>query len=207
MVRHFRETEHRTGWIEVVCGVMFSGKSEELIRRIKRAIIAKQKVQVFKPVIDNRYDPLCVNSHSGIQFQAVSIKQTENILKYIKPDTNVVAVDEIQFFDESMINVLEHLANKGIRVILAGLELDFRGKPFGIMPQVLCVAEYVDKLHAICVKCGAPATRTQRLINGIPAKFDDPVIMVGAADSYEPRCRDCHRIIMAENEQLAELSA
>ncbi len=203
MVRHFRETEHRTGWVEVICGVMFSGKSEELIRRIKRVTIAKQKVQVFKPDIDNRYDPLYVNSHSGIKIQAVSIKQSDNILKYIEPDTNVVAIDEIQFFHEDIIEVIEEIASKGIRVILAGLDLDFKGEPFGIMPQVLCIAEYVDKLHAICVKCAAPATRTQRLINGQPANYSDPVILVGAFESYEPRCRYCHTINMdVKNKQL-----
>lgn len=207
MRKNFRETEHRSGWIEVVCGVMFSGKSEELIRRVKRAAIARQQVQVFKPDIDNRYEPLFVNSHSGIKLQAISIKQSDNVLKFLEPETNVVAIDEIQFFEPDMVDIVEKLAGKGIRVILAGLELDFRGEPFGIMPQILCVAEYIDKLHAICVKCSAPATRTQRLINGRPANYNDPVIMVGASEAYEPRCRDCHIIIKSNVAQFTSLSA
>lgn len=198
-----RETEHTTGWIEVICGVMFSGKSEELIRRIRRAEIAKQKIQVFKPDIDNRYEPLFINSHNGVKFQAVSLRQSESILDYIDDDTNAVAIDEIQFFPPSILPKLEEIADRGIRVILAGLELDFRGEPFGIMPQVLCISEYIDKLHAICVKCGAPATRTQRLINDEPANYDDPIIMVGAADSYEPRCRACHQILKVQQKELA----
>ncbi len=202
MAINFREIGHKTGWVEVICGVMFSGKSEELIRRIKRATIAKQKVQVFKPDIDNRYDPLFVNSHSGIKVQALSIKQDAKILDYIDQDTNVVAIDEIQFFSQDIIKDIEKIAGMGIRVILAGLDLDFKGQPFGIMPQILCIAEYVDKLHAICVKCTSPATRTQRLINEQPARYEDPIILVGASESYEPRCRDCH-IILVKEMQLA----
>lgn len=207
MSRFYRDTEHKSGWIEVICGVMFSGKSEELIRRIKRATIAKQKVQVFKPDIDNRYDPLSINSHSGVKFQAVGIKQTDDIMQYIDEDTNVVAIDEIQFFHEDIIPTIEKIAKQGKRVILAGLDLDFRGEPFGIMPQIMCIAEYVDKLHAICVKCGAPATRTQRLINSKPANYHEPIILVGASDSYEPRCRDCHKIVKTEAHLLTEMTA
>lgn len=199
MGNRIRETEHRAGWIEVICGVMFSGKSEELIRRIKRAEIAKQKVQVFKPDIDNRYDPEFVNAHNGIKFRAVSITQSENIMDYIDEDTNVIAIDEIQFFDPSILPQLEKIADSGKRVILAGLELDFRGVPFGIMPQILCITEYIDKLHAICVKCSSPATRTQRLINGAPAKYNDPVVLVAASESYEPRCRTCHSISLDDD--------
>lgn len=198
MNRAFREIAHNSGWVEVICGVMFSGKSEELIRRIKRAVIAKQKVQVFKPDIDNRYDPLSINSHSGVKIQAVTIKQTENILNLVDDDTDVVAIDEIQFFHEDIIPQIENLAKQNKRVIVAGLDLDFKGEPFGIMPQIMCIAEYVDKLHAICVRCCAPATRTQRLINSKPAHYHDPIILVGASDSYEPRCRDCHRIIKTD---------
>lgn len=205
-MQHRRETQHTTGWVEVICGVMFSGKSEELIRRIKRAVFAKQKIQVFKPTIDNRYDPICINSHSGVKFQAVSIKNSESILSYLEPDTNLVAIDEIQFFDENIVKVVEEIADRGIRVIVAGLELDFRGEPFGIMPKILCIAEYVDKLHAICVKCSAPATRTQRLINNRPAHYHDPIIMVGASDSYEPRCRACHKV-RTEIREVSELTA
>lgn len=206
MSRAFRETEHNSGWIEVVCGVMFSGKSEELIRRIKRAVIAKQKVQVFKPDIDNRYDPLAINSHSGFKIEAITIKQTANILNIINEDTDVVAIDEIQFFHEDIIPQIEVLAKQGKRVILAGLDLDFKGEPFGIMPQIMCIAEYVDKLHAICVKCCSPATRTQRLINEKPAHYHDPIILVGASESYEPRCRDCHIILKTES-ALEEMTA
>lgn len=205
-MRNLRETEHSTGWIEVICGVMFSGKSEELIRRIKRADFAKQKVQVFKPDIDNRYTSGCINSHSGIAFKAISVKQDVNLLDHIDSDTKVVAVDEIQFFHEDMVKTLELIADRGIRVIVAGLELDFRGEPFGIMPKILCVAEYVDKLHSICVKCSAPATRTQRLINDEPAKYNDPVIMVGASDSYEPRCRLCHTVVYSNTEEPVAIS-
>lgn len=206
MSRAFRETEHKSGWIEVICGVMFSGKSEELIRRIKRAIIAKQKVQVFKPDIDNRYDPLAINSHSGFKIEAITIKQTANLTDMIDEDTDVVAIDEIQFFHEDIISQIEDLAKQGKRVILAGLDLDFKGEPFGLMPQIMCIAEYVDKLHAICVKCCSPATRTQRLINSKPAHYHDPIILVGASESYEPRCRDCHIILKSES-ILEELTA
>ncbi|MFN8672510.1 MAG: thymidine kinase [Candidatus Sericytochromatia bacterium] len=198
MVR-IRETEHRAGWIEVICGVMFSGKSEELIRRIKRAQIAKQKVQVFKPSIDNRYDPLFINAHNGVKYNAICISQTANIIDLIDDDTDVIAIDEIQFFSPSIIPDLELLADQGKRIILAGLELDFKGDSFGIMPQILCIAEYVDKLHAICVKCTSPATRTQRLVNGSPARHDEPIILVGASESYEPRCRGCHTVIKESN--------
>ncbi len=210
MSRFHRETEHNTGWVEVICGVMFSGKSEELIRRIKRATIAKQKVQVFKPDIDVRYDPLFINSHGGVKFHAISIRQTDDILKHIEADTDVIAIDEIQFFHEDIIPTIEKIAKQGKRVILAGLDLDFKGEPFGIMPQIMCIAEYVDKLHAICVKCFAPATRTQRLINDKPAHYNDPIIKVGASESYEPRCRDCHKIIkseITEKPEVLEMSA
>jgi len=199
MITRFRETEHKTGWVEVICGVMFSGKTEELIRRIKRAIIAKQKVKVFKPEIDNRYNPLLVNSHSGFTTEAVSIKFSKDILRYLDKEIDVVAIDEVQFFDQDIVSVIEDIAAKGIRVIVTGLDMDFRGEPFGLMPNVLCLAEYVDKLQAICVKCAAPATRTQRLINGQPASYDDPVILVGASDSYEPRCRKCHEVAFNSN--------
>ncbi|TCS82069.1 thymidine kinase [Tepidibacillus fermentans] len=184
----------REGWIEYICGSMFSGKSEELIRRIKRAKYAKQKVQVFKPMIDNRYSEVAVVSHNGNQEEAEPIHYSSEILKKVKDDTDVVAIDEVQFFDMGIVQVCEELANRGIRVICAGLDLDFRGEPFGPSPLLLAKAELVTKLQAICVKCGNPATRTQRLIDGKPAHYHDPVIMVGASERYEARCRHCHEV-------------
>jgi thymidine kinase len=184
----------QSGWIEVICGSMFSGKSEELIRRVNRARIAKQKVQVFKPSIDDRYHHSAVVSHNGTQEDAWAVESAAAIIELVDPDTEVVAIDEVQFFDEQIIDVCNTLADRGIRVIVAGLDLDFRGKPFGPTPVLMAMAEYVDKLQAICVKCGNPANRTQRLINGHPAYASDPVILVGAAESYEARCRHCHEV-------------
>ncbi|MBM4429280.1 MAG: thymidine kinase [Chloroflexi bacterium] len=186
------------GWIEVICGSMFSGKTEELIRRVKRATIAKQKVQVFKPSVDTRYVHEKVTSHSGVHFRATPVAQARDILQGLDADTEVVAVDEAQFFDWGIAEVCEELANRGLRVIVAGLDMDFRGEPFGPMPLLLAQAEQVDKLQAICQQCGAPASRTQRLINGQPAAYDDPVILVGAEEVYEARCRLCHRVAHAK---------
>ena len=188
----YRPSGH--GYIEAVVGPMYSGKSEELIRRLKRAKIAKQEVIVFKPCIDNRYSKEDVVSHSGISIRAIAINHTEEIHKYITDETQVVGIDEVQFFDEGLVAVALELADKGIRVIAAGLDLDFKAEPFGPVPELLARAEFVDKLQAVCVKCGAPATRTQRLINKEPARYDDPIILVGATESYEARCRKCHRI-------------
>jgi thymidine kinase len=182
------------GWVEVICGSMFSGKTEELIRRVKRATIAKQKVQVFKPSVDTRFLFQRVTSHSGTDFQATPVKQAQEIMMRLEPDTEVIAVDEAQFFDWSIAEVCDELANRGLRVIIAGLDTDFRGEPFGPMPVLMAQAERVDKLQAICQRCGAPASRTQRLINGKPAAYDDPVILVGAAEVYEARCRVCHKV-------------
>lgn len=184
----------REGWIEFICGSMFSGKSEELIRRIKRANFAKQKVQVFKPVIDNRYSEIAVVSHNGSQIEAIAVHNSLEILEKIEESTNVVAIDEIQFFDNGIVEVCEEIANKGKRVICAGLDLDFKGEPFGASPILLSVAEFVTKLQAICVNCGNPASRTQRLIDNLPANYFDPVIKVGASESYEARCRHCHEV-------------
>lgn len=180
------------GWIEVITGPMYSGKSEELIRRVRRVKIAKQKVQVFKPEIDNRYSDEDVVSHCGDKEGAVPIKSSEDILKLIKEDTEVVAIDEAQFFDKGILEVVNKIANEGKRVICAGLDQDFKGEPFGYMPDIIAVAEFVHKVQAVCMICGNPATRTQRLINGKPAKYDDPVVLVGAKESYEARCRKCH---------------
>lgn len=182
------------GWIEVICGSMFSGKTEELIRRLRRARYARQKVQVFKPAIDNRYNRQNVSSHAGNQIEACVVKDAAEIASLIEPDTDVVAIDEVQFFDWSIADLCETLSYQGKRVVLAGLDMDFRGEPFGPMPLLMAQAEMVDKLQAICVICGAPASRTQRLINGVPANYDDQVIMVGAEEVYEARCRHCHQV-------------
>ncbi len=182
------------GWIEVICGSMFSGKTEELIRRVRRAQIARQKVQVFKHSLDARYAQREVTSHNGLQWDAVPVESVEQLRSLIEPDTTVVAIDEGQFFDESLVDLCEELADRGVRVIVAGLDMDFRGEPFGPMPQLMARAERVDKLQAICVVCGGPASRTQRLINGQPAAYDDPVILVGADEVYEARCRGCHQV-------------
>ena len=180
------------GTLEVVCGSMFSGKSEELIRRVRRAEIARQKVQVFKPAIDTRYSVRSVASHSGVTRDAVPVGDSMELEASIDPDTTVVAIDEAQFFDLAIVDVCMRLADRGVRVIVAGLDQDFRGEPFGAMPLLMAQAEVVDKLQAICVVCGAPASRTQRLINGQPASYNDPVILVGASEVYEARCRHCH---------------
>jgi thymidine kinase len=185
---------HTGGWIEVICGSMFSGKTEELIRRVKRATIARQKVQVFKPALDTRYNAEKVSSHNGMHFDARVVRQAADILALVEDDTDVVAVDEVQFFDWSIADVCAELADRGKRVIVAGLDMDFRGEPFGPMPLLMAQAEVVDKLQAICVRCGGSASRTQRLINGRPAHYDDPVILVGAAEVYEARCRACHEV-------------
>jgi thymidine kinase len=177
---------------------MFSGKSEELIRRVKRAEIARQKVQVFKPRLDTRYGVDQVSSHSGAHVEAVAVQQAADILRLVQPDTAVVAIDEVQFFDWSISDVCSALADQDKRVILAGLDLDFRGEPFGPMPLLMAQAEEVEKLHAICMVCGAPATRTQRLINGAPATYADPVILVGASEAYQARCRKHHEVPKAQ---------
>ena len=182
------------GWVEVIIGPMYSGKSEELIRRIRRTKIAKQKVQVFKPEIDDRYDKEDVVSHCGAKEDAVPVKDSKEIMALIDMDTEVVAVDEVQFFDEGIIDVITTLADNNKRVICAVLDMDFKGVPFGPIPALLAVAEFVDKIQAICVICGNPATRTQRLINGKPAKYEDPILLIGALESYEARCRKCHTI-------------
>lgn len=182
----------RAGWIEVICGSMFCGKTEELIRRVKRAEIARQKVQVFKPVLDNRYVAEAVNSHAGRQVEAQRAHNAQELLEMVAEDSEVIAVDEVQFFDHAIVDVCQHLAQSGKRVICTGLDLDFRGEPFGLMPRLMAVAEHVEKLQAICLECGAPASRTQRLIEGAPANYDDPVILIGASENYEARCRACH---------------
>ncbi len=185
---------YKNGFIEVVCGPMFAGKTEELIRRIKRLEYAKQNVLVFKPTIDNRYTKEEICSHNLSKKPSIIIDKGHEIIKYIKDDTDAVVIDEVQFFDNEIIDVAEALADKGIRVIVGGLDRDFRGEPFGPMPELLARAEFVTKLTAICVKSGLPATRTQRIINGKPANYNDPTILVGANESYEPRSRHYHEV-------------
>ncbi len=198
--RGARHGDRRGGWIEVICGSMFSGKSEELIRRVRRAQIAKQRVQVFKPSLDDRYSTSRVASHNGLSWIAIPVREASEIGSHLDPDVDVVAIDEVQFFDWTIADICNELADRGVRVIVAGLDLDFRGEPFGPMPLLMAQAEYVDKLQAICVVCGAPATRTQRLINGRPASYTDPVILVGASEVYEARCRACHQVPRGETE-------
>lgn len=188
----YRPTGH--GYIELVVGPMYSGKSEELIRRLKRAKIAKQEVLVFKPSIDDRYSLKDVTSHSGITIQAIGISDLQEVWEHITPTVQVVGFDEVQFFDQAIVNIVIRLAERGVRVICAGLDMDFKAEPFGVIPELMARAEFVDKLQAVCVVCGQPATRTQRIIDGQPAKYDDPVIMVGATESYEARCREHHII-------------
>ncbi len=185
---------HTNGSIEVVCGSMFSGKTDELIRRLVRAVIAKQKVQVFKPAIDVRYAIEKVTSHTGSNFDAIPVEQASEIRAKLEADTTVVGIDEAQFFDAEIVPLVQELAGRGIRVIIAGLDMDFRGEPFGPMPILMSMAERVDKLHAICMVCGDEASRTQRLVNGKPARYDDPVVIVGASELYEARCRKHHEV-------------
>jgi thymidine kinase len=185
---------HTHGSIEVICGSMFSGKTDELIRRLVRARIAKQKVQVFKPAIDIRYAVEKVTSHAGTNFDAIPVNNAAEIVQKIDKDTTVVGVDEAQFMDAEVIKIVQDLAERGIRVLVAGLDTDFRGEPFGPMPILMSKAERVDKLHAICMVCGDDASRTQRLVNGKPARYDDPVVIVGASEMYEARCRLHHEV-------------
>jgi thymidine kinase len=181
--------------MEVIAGSMFSGKTEELLRRVRRATIARKRVQVFKSHLDDRYAGLwAVSSHDRRTFDATPVDSSSQILLRLDPMAQVIAIDEVQFLDAGIVRVVSSLAERGRRVIMAGIDTDFRGEPFGPMPQLMAMAEVVDKLHAICVLCGSPASRTQRLIEGQPASYDSPTIMVGAADSYEARCRACHQV-------------
>ena len=187
--------KYREGYVEVICGCMFAGKTEELIRRVKVLEYAKKNIMVFKPAIDNRYSDTKVVSHAGSFVESMIIEKATEILDYIKDSTDVVAIDEVQFFDNDIIEVIDILATKGLRVMVAGLDTNFKGEPFGVMPHLMTTAEFVTKLTAICTKCGVPATRTQRIINGKPANYHDPIIMVGASESYEARCRHCHEVV------------
>ncbi|MFN4771714.1 MAG: thymidine kinase [Gemmatimonas sp.] len=194
------------GWMEVIAGSMFSGKTEELLRRVRRATIARKRVQVFKSHLDDRYAGLwAVSSHDRRTFDATPVDSSSQILLRLDPMAQVVAIDEVQFLDTGIVNVVSGLADRGRRVIMAGIDTDFRGEPFGPMPQLMAMSEVVDKLHAICVLCGSPASRTQRLLAGKPAPYDSPTIMVGAADAYEARCRACHQVPRRDEAQQSLL--
>ena len=195
---------HQTGgWIEVIAGVMFSGKSEELIRRVRRAMIAKKRVQVFKSHLDARYAGLYkVSSHDGRTVEAVPADSAAQIAQQINPQAQVIAIDEAQFLDDGIVELVTSLAARGRRVILAGTDTDFRGEPFGPMPELMAISEVVDKLHAICVLCGGPASRNQRLIGGQPAPYNSPQVMVGGTEAYEARCRMCHEVPASDASQV-----
>ncbi len=186
--------EGQAGGLEVICGSMFSGKTEELIRRVRRAQIARKRVQIFKPLLDTRYSTEHVSSHDGVRAEALPVASSAEIADLLDDASEVVAIDEVQFFDTAIIELCQTLANRGKRVIVAGLDLDFRGESFGPTSELMARAEHVDKLQAICVRCGRTASRTQRLIDGRPAFYHDPIILVGATEAYEARCRFCHEV-------------
>jgi thymidine kinase len=194
------------GWIEVISGVMFSGKSEELLRRVRRATLARKRVQVFKSHLDERYGGLAaVATHDGGRQESEPVSSSTELMERVHRDTTVVAVDEVQFLDGGVVDVANALADNGMRVIMAGTDMDFRGRPFGPIPSLLAVAERIDKLHAICVRCGQLATRNQRLIDGRPAPAEGPTIQVGGLESYEARCRTCHEVPMEDRAQITLL--
>ena len=194
------------GWIEVITGVMFSGKSEELMRRVRRSLIAGRRVQAFKSHLDDRYRGRYeVSSHDGSGLAAIPVSTSREIAEHTPDGIEVVAIDEAQFLDDGVVPVVNAMADQGIRVILSGTDMDFRGEPFGPIPALLAVAEQVDKLHAICVKCGELATRNQRLINGEPAPAEGPTIQVGGSESYEARCRRCHQVPGIQRSQISLL--
>jgi len=186
-----RVPPRRGGWLEVVCGPMFSGKSEELIRRLRRAEIAGLRVVIFKPRIDDRYDAADVVSHAGVRMRAVPVASVAELLRRAE-SFDVVGIDEVQFFEPAVVGAALQLADQGVRVIAAGLDQDFRRLPFGPMPELMALAELVDKLQAVCHRCGGPATTTQRLVDGRPAPYSGATVVIGAAEQYETRCRDCH---------------
>ena len=198
MIRH----NPSGGWLEVICGPMFSGKSEEMIRRLRRAEIAGQRVVIFKPRIDDRYDASDVVSHAGIRMRGVPVAGVAEIVERAR-GFEVVGIDEIQFFEPEILTAALALADAGLRVVAAGLDQDFRRLPFGAMPALLAHAEFVDKLQAVCHRCGGPATTTQRLVDGRPAPYSGATIVVGANEQYEARCRDCHEA----GEDLAAVAA
>ncbi|WP_375317618.1 thymidine kinase [Spiroplasma endosymbiont of Virgichneumon dumeticola] len=188
-------SRYNEGWIEVITGCMFAGKTEEFMRRINRLQYAKRKVLVFKPKVDIRYDAKKVVSHKGVAITAIVINDPLEILKYVNENVAAIAIDEVQFFNPIIIEVIKQLADSNKQVIVAGLDQDFRGEPFSVMKELLALAEFVTKLDAVCVECGQAATRTQRIINGKEAKYDDEIILIGAQEQYEARCRIHHRVI------------
>ncbi len=185
---------YKNGGIEVITGPMFAGKTEELLRRVRRLQFAKKNIVVFKPALDDRYALNEVVSHDKSRTKSVNIVSPSEIFTHIDEHTDVVAIDEIQFLTEDVLEVVEFMVNHGILVIVSGLDTDFRGEPFTFMPKLLAKAENVLKLSAVCVKCGAPATKTQRIVDGKPAKYHDPIVLIGASESYEARCRSCHKV-------------
>lgn len=205
VLRPMYERGH-SGWVEVITGVMFSGKSEELLRRVRRALIARHRVQVFKSHVDDRYAGVgTISSHDGGVAEAVPVSSALEVAERIRPDTQVVAIDEVQFLDGGIVRVVNGLADRGVRVIVSGTDMDFRGEPFGPIPALLAIAEMIDKLHAICVICGEAATRNQRLINGEPAPAEGPTIQVGGSEQYEARCRGCHVVPKGDRAQTSLL--
>lgn len=187
--------QYKEGYIEVITGCMFAGKTEELIRRVNVLKFANKKIVVFKPKVDNRYSTEAVVSHSGSRVSSIDISDAHEILDYVSDDVDVVAIDEVQFFSDEVVAICEHLALEGKRVMVAGLDMDFRGEPFGVIPKLMTSAEFVTKLTAVCTVCGAPATRTQRLVDSKPASYHDAVVMIGAQEAYEARCRHDHIVI------------
>lgn len=185
------------GTLIVITGSMFAGKSEELIRQVRRALYARKKVQVFKSALDNRWDSAAIATHNGVRFEAIPVSSSADLERLVEPDTEVIAIEEIQFFDEGAVALCDRWANEGRTVIVAGLDQDFRGQPFGFMPVLLALADEVIKLRAICARCGQLASKTQRLVDGRPASWDEPTILIGAAEKYEARCRRCHRVLNA----------
>lgn len=193
----------RDGWVEVISGVMFSGKSEELLRRVRRATLARKYVQVFKSHLDERYGGLgFVSTHDGGRIESEPVSTSAEIAERVRVETQVVAIDEVQFLDSGIVAVVSELADRGVRVIVSGTDMDFRGEPFGPIPQLLAIAEKVDKLYAICVVCGQLATRNQRLIDGRPAPAEGPTIQVGGTETYEARCRNCHVVPSRDRAQI-----
>ncbi len=187
-LEQFRESGQNNGWIEVICGSMFSGKTEELIRRLKRAEFANQPILLFKPTVDKRFSEENIISHKGSSLEAISIQHSFEIMEKWNGE-RIVAIDEAQFFDEGIIEICTTLANTGVRVLVAGLDMDFKGNPFGSMPQLMAIAEYVTKVHAICISCGNLAQFSQRIVD------DTDLVLLGAVDSYKPLCRSCFNII------------
>ena len=190
--------ENEKGWIEVIVGPMFAGKTEELMRRVKRMEFAKKNYMIFKPNLDTRYSDCEIVSHNKKSMKATGIEHGSEIKRYLKKETQAVVIDEVQFFDKSLVKYLKRLADLGYRVICAGLDTNFRGEPFGPIGDILAIAEKVTKLTAICSCCGAEATKTQRIIDGVPAYYSDPIILLGEKESYEARCRNCHIVLQDE---------